>query len=338
MDPQIDRRLLARVAAQQKLSREAVDQALALSGLRPLMAERRMFALRAMKFAGVLSLAAGMIFLVAFNWQELGIYGRFAMAELPIVLALVVAWKKGTAGLSGKLAMMLAVLLTGALLALAGQTYQTGADVYELFLGWAFLTMPWTIACRYAPCWALWLVVMNTGVALYSGSAHLGLFTFLWPERWRWTPWALPFLFNLAAYVTVEALASRKGWGFSERWLRRGLMAIAMAFGTAVMVYQLLESKYAMAPAAGLEVFLFLGASVGFFVFAYTRRDDLFAFAVLALSWVVVTTTLVGRTMIDAHAGVGSLFLIALYVIGASSAAVIGISHIARQWKAAQTI
>ena len=82
-----------------------------------------------MRFAAVLSLAAGAVFLVAFNWQDLGLYARFAMVEALLLAALIFAWVKGTDQVAGKLALMLAVLLTGALLALFGQTYQTGANV-----------------------------------------------------------------------------------------------------------------------------------------------------------------------------------------------------------------
>src|ERR1700736_5310305 len=130
MDPDVTRRLLGRFAAQRSLSRQAIQAALELSELRPSISEWREFAVRAMLFSGVLSFAAGMVFLVAFNWQELGVYGRFATVQTPLIAALIVAWLKGVDRLQGKLALMLAVLLTGALLALFGQTYQTGADVY----------------------------------------------------------------------------------------------------------------------------------------------------------------------------------------------------------------
>ena len=47
-------------------------------------------------------------------------------------------------------------LFTGALLALVGQTYQTGADTYELFALWAFAITAWVAVARLP---ALWLVV-----------------------------------------------------------------------------------------------------------------------------------------------------------------------------------
>src|SRR5579871_2654829 len=110
----VNRQVLARA----RLSPEAMEAALAIAGLRPNNTDWREFTVRALRFAGVLSLAAGMIFLVAFNWDHLGLYARFAMVELPLLAALAFAWFKGVDHLSGKLSLMLAVLLTGALLAL----------------------------------------------------------------------------------------------------------------------------------------------------------------------------------------------------------------------------
>ncbi len=43
------------------------------------------------------------------------------------------------------------------LLAVYGQTYQTGADPYELFFGWAILIIGWVAISRFAPLWPLLL-------------------------------------------------------------------------------------------------------------------------------------------------------------------------------------
>jgi uncharacterized membrane protein len=333
MDIHVTRRLLAWAGEQRTLSREAIDASLEVSGLRPGIAEWRDFAVRAMQAAGVLSLAAGAVFLVAYNWQSLGVYGRFAALELPLLLALSLAWAKGVDRLSGRLALLLSVFLTGALLALFGQTYQTGADLYELFLMWALLTIPWTIACRWSPCWALWLLILNVAATLYAaqGFAFFGLLS----PRLGLTPWALPFFLNVIAYGAVETLSPGKKWGFGESWLGRGLMAAAMAFGTFIVILRI-SRMFGFEDSPGiawLEVLLFIAASAGLFVYAHWRREDLFPFAVLGLSWVVATTTFIGRLMFEHDAGFWALFIIALYVIGASSAAVKAITWIGRRWK-----
>src|SRR5258708_33715465 len=218
MELKVTRRLVGWAGGQRSLSREAIGASLELSGLRPGVAEWRDLAVRTMMTAGVLSLAAGVIFLVAYNWQKLGVYGRFAMIELPLLLALILAWAIGIDRLAGKLALIMAVFLTGALLALFGQTYQTGADASELFFTWAVLAVPWAIACRWEPCWALWLLIANFAGTLYAERALHGFFGLLSPSL-GFTPWAIPFFLHVAAYVVVEILSQRKKWGFCARWL-----------------------------------------------------------------------------------------------------------------------
>lgn len=334
MDIQVSRRLLARAGEERVLSTEAIRIALDLSGLRPGASETRDFAVRVMKFAGVISLATGIIFLVAFNWQQLGLYGRFAVVEIPLLLALAAAWVKGTERLSGRLALILAVLLTGALLALFGQTYQTGADVYELFLGWTVLALPWIIACRYAPAWALWILLVNLAALLFAFAAgqQPSLF-WLFASRRGLTVWTVPLLLNIAAYCALEVLRERKAWGFGERWLTRGTVAIAMAFGTLVAIIAIVEFRASSTFDNAVPALLFIAASAGLGGYAYKRREDLFVFAVLALAWVVTTTTLLGKILFQHEPNAVTLFLIAIYVIGASSAAVAGISRIGSAWK-----
>jgi len=236
---------------------------------------------------------------------------------------------------AGKLALLLAVLLTGALLALFGQTYQTGANVYELFFGWAALTLPWVVACCYAPCWAIWLLLVNLGIGLYSGASGPNLvFGILFGHR-HGSPWSFPFLVDLLLYITILRLSAWPDFGLDARWLRRSVIAAAMAFGTCAMIYRITGSHSGSedsSAAAVFDVLLYLVASVAVAVYAYRQRDDLFNFAVVALSWVAVTTTLLARALFEDHGDVGSLFILGMYLIGASTASVKGISYISRQW------
>ena len=328
---EINRRLLSRAG----LSRNAMEAALDITGLRPDLGEWREFAVTAMRLAGILSLAAGVVFFVAYNWDEMRLYGRFAIVEIPLLAALVVAWIKGADQLSGKLALMLAVLLTGALLALFGQTYQTGADVYELFFGWALLALPWVLACRYASCWAIWILLVNLGLLLYLSAGH-GWLVSLFGDRLLWSPFSLPFLFNLLLYVTVNLLSDWEEWGLSNGWLRRGLLLVAMTFGTFAMIYRISggwTSSGRSSAGGAIEVLLFIAASAALAAYTYVKREDLFTFAVLALSWILVTTTQIGRAIFSDGALIGGLFFIAIWVIGASTAAVKGIAYLGRQWR-----
>jgi uncharacterized membrane protein len=329
----VSRRVLARLGERRVLSEAAMNAALDLSGLRPGMEERRKFALSTMRAAGVLSLAAGIVFLVAFNWRELGVYGRFATVEVPLLAALAVAWMQGVARLSGRLALLLAVILTGVLLVLFGQTYQTGANLYELFLGWAALTLPWVIACRWAPCWGLWLLLVNVALMLIAQAAGRGDFLsgIIW-NRQRGSAWGLGLLVDSVLYAALAFSAKRPDLGLSARWLQRGVMAVAMVFGTIMMLHRITSSSRDGA-AAVLEILLFLAVAVGFAVYAYFQKVDLFNFAALALSLIVVTTAELAKMLMEGRAGIEALFILGCWVILASTGSVVGISNLAKQWR-----
>jgi uncharacterized membrane protein len=107
-----------------------------------------------LKGAGVAALGAGVIFFVAANGQDYGVMGRFAILEAAFLVCVGIALWRPSPGAIGQAALILATLLTGALLALFGQSYQTGADLYELFFTWALLALPFAVAGRSGAQWA----------------------------------------------------------------------------------------------------------------------------------------------------------------------------------------
>ena len=102
-------------------------------------------------------IAAAAVYFVAANWQALGRYAKFALVEG----AARRRRSRSCAGAAstrspGRAALFVAALLTGVLLALVGQVYQTGADTFELFAAWALLH-PAVGGRERQP--ALWLLV-----------------------------------------------------------------------------------------------------------------------------------------------------------------------------------
>jgi uncharacterized membrane protein len=118
---------------------------------------------------GVAILAAvlvglGIIFWVAANWESLGRAGRFALLQaVVLVMCLGAIWRP-----RARLPLSLLVLLaTGALFAYFGQTYQTGADPWQLFALWAVLTLPLCLSVRHDALWAAWALVAMSSITLW---------------------------------------------------------------------------------------------------------------------------------------------------------------------------
>src|SRR3982751_3055676 len=165
---------LSEIAAEHRLDAAATRRLEDLAGLHAEPA-----ALDTLLPRGVAVLAAtlgglGIVFWIAANWATLGRFGRFALLEVFVVAICGGAlWKPAARAPLG----LLALLAIGALFAYFGQSYQTGADPWQLFAVWAVLALPLCLAARSDVLWAPWALVVMTGISLWV-HAHTS-------HRWR---------------------------------------------------------------------------------------------------------------------------------------------------------
>jgi len=145
----------------------------------------------------------GIVMWVAANWDDFGRAGRFAILQ-----AFVVATLAGAAGAPRLRAPLglLALAGIGALFAYFGQTYQTGADPWQLFALWALLALPLCLAVRSEVTWLPWTVVVATAITLWM-QAHVG-------HGWRMGAEKLPV--HLAGWGAMLLLVG----AMDARWRR----------------------------------------------------------------------------------------------------------------------
>jgi uncharacterized membrane protein len=291
---------------------------------RPTLQESLAFAIRACQLAGTLALAASIIFFVAANWQHFPTLTRFAIVEAPLLAALAFAFWKGPQHLSGQLALLLAILYAGALLALLGQTYQSGADVYELFALWALLSLPLAVAARYAPAWALWAIIANTAILLYPNNR---------------LPLAPAFYANLAALAVTEALHRHPNFfpnsGLTPSWLRRALLAACLAAGSIFTILWIFHPAPATYNGRYLDLVAFYAACAAIAIYTWQRKEDIFPLALLGLSLIAISTSYLGN-LIGGKEFVYFLFY-AIYILVASTLLVRAIQRVRQQWAPSPT-
>ncbi len=124
---------------------------------------------RILAVLAALMLGLGVIFWVAANWGEMPRNGKFALLQGVVLLA-----GAATLFLPGLLRApmaLLAMLGMGGLFAFFGQTFQTGADPWQLFALWAALALPLALAARSDVVWLPWVIVAMTGVTLWAHAA-----------------------------------------------------------------------------------------------------------------------------------------------------------------------
>lgn len=298
------------------LPRDELPRALRAAGVTPTGAQWNAFLARLLTWLGAACLAAAAVYFIAANWHALGRYAKFALVEFALVAALALAWWRGLDSLPGRAALFVAAVLMGALLALVGQVYQTGADTFELFAAWAVAIAVWVAISRQPALWLLWIALVDIAIVLYfrtNAARAVGVAGFLFaPRNALW----IVFVSNVAALAVWEWLGAVRGGWLAVRWAPRLLASVAGTVVTLLVVHDILGLGR---PATGwpwVPYALFVGA----LYWAYRLRTvDLYMLAGMVLTIVVVVAFALGRPALE-HGGAGAFLLIGLTLIGCAAA------------------
>jgi uncharacterized membrane protein len=322
MGEDMDLRLaLHDLAAQHRLDAGATRRLHELARL-----EREPAALARLLPYGVAVLAAvlgglGLIFWVAANWETLGRFGRFALLQVVFLASCGGAlWRPALR----KPLLLLALMATGGLFAYFGQTYQTGADPWQLFALWALLALPLAWAARSDVLWAPWALVAMTAVSLWV-HAHTG-------HRWRVEPQdlAVHAIGWTAALALVAALAPAwQRFTGAGVWGQRTALTLAVVLVTASALGGLFHREIAPHYLLGL---LLLALAAG--AFAWPRTFDVFGVSALAFGLNTLLVAGLARLLFDRHGEgepIGRFLLLGLVAAGLLAASVAAVLKLARR-------
>ena len=117
----------------------------------------------------------GLILWIAANW---GLWSRsthFALLGGLLLASSAGAWVLAPRRGAGVALGLVALATLGGLLAYFGQTYQTGADPWQLFALWTGLALPLCLGLRSRVLWMPWSLIANTAISLWA-----------WAQLERW--------------------------------------------------------------------------------------------------------------------------------------------------------
>lgn len=165
------RQTLLELAARHQLDHRSTTELELMAGLRgqPSWLPARLP--QAVAVAGSALFGLGLIFWIASNWDGLGRFGRIGMMQGAVALGLLAAWLLPSIR---TVAALFAFLAIGGLFACIGQTYQTGADPWQLFALWIALTLPLCLALRSEVLWMPWIMVAATAIGLWLAASDGG--------------------------------------------------------------------------------------------------------------------------------------------------------------------
>lgn len=303
---------------------EKMGEALAAASVVPGGQAWRTFIDHLLLWLGGLALAFSAMFFIAYNWNDLGRFAKFGMMEGLIVLAVLAYWKLDKNKVLAKVSLLMACIFLGVLLALYGQTYQTGADPWQLFFNWALLMLPWAIIARFPGIWVLWFALINISIVLY----HMAFRNALWmmfdsESDMLW--WI--FAFNIVALVVWELLENRWLW-LAERWAPRLLAVVCGTAITWLVLYAIFNHQEGDVASATIWLCWLFGL---YFVYR-VKKPDLFMLAGGCLSGIVVVISFLARHMLK-HTDAGGFLLLALLIIGFGTGAAIWLRNIHREWQ-----
>jgi uncharacterized membrane protein len=270
-------------------------------------------------FGGALLLASGVIFFFAYNWADLHRMIKIAIATGGVLTSVGVAARSEPFQIVWRAALFGAALASGALLALIGQTYQTGADIWELFAAWALLSLPLTLLARSSLGALSWLVVANTALWLLLESHGLWQY-----EDNLFESVLSASAFNLLALAALEWLGAR--WlACPRRWVQRALVATVLtplAFGASV--------EWFSSPSGPILLLSFWMLAIALIAFYRFVRCDLVNLALTAFAAIGVSTA--GWVSL-LHFSNGILLILPVYILITSGLVAGWILRLHRQGK-----
>lgn len=325
--PGATRALLETLAADGRLSRAGLRFGLQHIGCTPAPADWRRFADRLLLALGTLLLLSGIVFFFAYNWQALHRFSKIGLVAAPLTVCALLAWRAG-GSLIGQAWLAAAAVLTGVLLAVSGQIYQTGADTELLFFAWAVLILPWVLVARAPWLWLFWLLLGNTALLLYV-AGRLEIWTvFVLADSLFWAP----LLLNVCALSAWEA-----GW-LRFDWLRASYGPRIIALVAAIAATALgigwwwlgRHAEWRWMPYTPLLYGAWLGGTLWYY---RHRRRDIVPLAAAAFSAICVVMTGVLKQLRFRDSFAFDFLLLGLLVAGLTAAAAFWLRRVAASWE-----
>ncbi|MDN5566076.1 MAG: DUF2157 domain-containing protein [Psychrobacter sp.] len=324
------RRTIEQLLQQSQLPLSNAEAAATHLQVYPSASTWRSFFDKAALIIGVIALSLALVFFIAYNWQGLGKIGKFALVEgaLAMTIALYVAlsFRKRFAFIR-QLLLLIASIITGSLLALFGQVYQTGADTWQLFAAWAVLIIPWVVIARFPALWLLWLGLINALTLLYIDTSIFANLDYYYQNFWR---------FTLIAIVNFTALSL---WlcCFEHKRLKRQNASVHWSTYTVALLSAYNVSSLTISTVFDNKDFLllFVAASLwlswcGFIYWRFKRQHfDLLMLTYLCGSIIAVVMCW-AIELKPSNMDAGGLLILAILLISISSYAVTWLRQVAR--------
>lgn len=288
----VTRNLLYFLSRQGELEEEMLDDAFQEAGIYPEKKQTALFLDRFLLSTGVIFLICGIVFFLAYNWADLHKFIKLSIVIAMLIASGIYAFLQDDESYGRKIGLVALCGLTGALFAVFGQIYQTGANAYDFFWGWTIMVTVWVSISRFPALWLFYVVLINTTFILYAGQVHRS-----WGDLWVFQGL---FAINLVIWAIWEILVVTRKQFFSSRLFPRTVGLATLSCLVIIMTNAIFDYHYARNSSMQISIawISWIGLSVGIAIVYYNAIKDLFFLACGVLTAMIVACMLVIRTEI----------------------------------------
>ncbi|NLY13162.1 MAG: DUF2157 domain-containing protein [Gammaproteobacteria bacterium] len=304
------------------LAASQLEHALEVTHSVPSPADNLRFLSRVVLTFAMALLCSGVIFFFAYNWDDLSRYSKFAIAQGALILSLLPLLRLNLQQPAGQMALFAASVLVGALLALVGQTYQSGADTYELFLVWALLITPWVVLARMPALWLLLLVLLNLSLGLALDNLAI---------RHLFEPFAHPLWSIFALNISAASLWILATHGSASTALLRWGGRVIALFCLLIITGLAIGYVNSWNNSDALTLPVWLGFSLLWLYLYRLRQLELAMLSAWAMAAIILCVIILAEVLSDSIATEVLFLLLTLTVLGLSSAAAVWLRQLSQQ-------
>jgi uncharacterized membrane protein len=275
------------------------------------------WAMRMLLLTGSALILSGIIFFFAYNWSRIGKFEKFGLIEVLILACIIFVAVRDVNKLSSKVTLMSASVITGVLLAVYGQIYQTGADAYELFTAWALLCAIWVFISNFAGLWFIWIAIVNTAFLMYWGQVVSPNYI----ADYEWLCLVLAAFNGIALCLREIGLKHGLEW-LKGKWLRGVLFAVILIYLSVPVVNLIVDSKDTGLPAIAVSLVWVMTALSGYYCYRKVL-PDMIQLAIVVMNTGVLILTFIGNLIFihNQNADAAELLIFAVIIIAVAGCA-----------------
>ncbi|KUJ50648.1 DUF2157 domain-containing protein [Chryseobacterium sp. JAH] len=260
---------------------------------------------------------SGIIFFFAYNWADLNKFAKIGLTELLVIATTSFVLFAKTSKSTKNIILTGSAVLVGALFAVYGQIYQTGANAYDFFLGWTIFIALWVIVSDFAPLWLLFLLLINTTFLLYTEQVAKD-----------WSPIFIClflFLLNSSAAITGIFISESKKDIYAPRWFLNIVSFAAVSFATMGIVIGISDEYDPDFPFLVLFSLIVFGLGI----WHSLKKKNGFYLAVIPLSLIIIISALI----FEISDNEASFLLVSLFTIVSITLVIWNLINFQKKWK-----